>query len=203
MGKKIMKMGLIAAMTMGAVSGAHAASQASIDFTGKIVKTACDITLQNSSDSNISLGVFAATEFVDTNTVHTAHGAPIMLNTGNCAGADLPATESIKLVATQSNGAIPATLSSEGLWGNTDPGVGISLKGATYSGTGTLPANFDVIAPNTGLVLYTNNTAQPENVSGKLPKSVVLKAGLRAHVVPGEIQSGDIKSSIVFTAAYE
>lgn len=206
MKKQIKTWGLVAAMVAGALNSAHAASQASVDFAGKIVKTGCDITLPNTADSNITLGVFAATEFSDMTTMHTVRPDPIMLDIGQCAGADLPASKSINLIAEQSNGAIPAAVKAAQMWGNNDLGVGIALMGAAYTGTGALPTSYTAVAPGVGLVLHTNSTADVETaeaVSTALPKSVLLKAGMKAYVSPTDIRSGDIKSSIVFAVAYD
>lgn len=205
MKKQMMKMSLVAAMVMGSMSGAHAASQATIDFTGKIVKTACDLSIPNAGDRSVNLGVYAAAEFTNTTDVHTTRTSPIMLDIGSCVGAAIPDGDALKLTAEQTNTSVPPNLKAENLWGDQDLGAGIDLRVAPYSGSGTLPVPSTVFSPGSSLDLFTasnGNGADPTNLAG-LPKEVVIAAGLRAHAAPTAIKTGDLKSTIVFTAAYE
>lgn len=206
MKNNIVKMTAAAALVLGMVSAAHASSQAKIEFEGKIVSTSCDVTLDDSNDSNIQLGSFAGDEFADITGVHSMHTAPIKLDLGSasCRGADIPASSTINLLAEQ-QGSIPSPLKTAGLFGDTDLGVGVDLQGAIWqSGLLPNPNDYHPITPDTGLVLYSNTTSAPVTPgSVTLPAAVFLKAGLRAHVSPADITSGTVHSSITFTAAYE
>ena len=205
MKNNIVKMTAAAALVLGMVSAAHAASQAKIEFEGKIVHTACDVTLDDVNDSNIQLGAFAGDEFVNITDTHSVRTAPIKLDLGSsCKGAAIPKGSSINLVADQ-QGSIPAALKAADLFGDTDLGVGVDLKGATWKG-GPVPADtqYTAITPSAGLVLYTNNADAPVAPDAvTLPTAVFLKAGLRAHVAPAAITGGSVHSNITFTAAYE
>ncbi|MCT4737205.1 fimbrial protein [Raoultella ornithinolytica] len=205
MKKNIAKMTAAAALVLGMASAAHAANQAKIEFEGKVVQTACDISLDDSADSSISLGAFAAEEFTDNTSVHTMHSAPIKLDLGSghdCKGANIPAAAAISLVADQ-QGSIPTPVKGANLFGDSDLGVGIDLQGAVWN-SGALPTTYTAITPSTGLVLYTNTTdaaVSPDSI--ELPAAVFLKAGLRAYEAATDISSGTVHSSVTFTAAYE
>lgn len=205
MKKQMMKMGLVAAMVMGAMSGAHAASQPKIDFYGSIVKTACDISMPDSNDSKILLGSWAADQFPDNATVLTDHAAPIILQMGKCEGADIPKGKTIDLTAEQVNANVPVELRQEGLWGDNDLGVGVDIKAGTTDGV--TPPTYTDLTPSQGLTLYTNGSGgdvKPGSIT-TMPAFVYLKAGLRATTAgaAGAISSGHISSTLLFTAAYD
>lgn len=205
MKNNIVKMTAAAALVLGMASAAHAASQAKIEFDGRIVETACDVMLDNSNDSSISLGAFAKDQFTDNVKVFSEHAAPIKLDLGtqSCKGANVPAGQSITLTATQ-QGSIPVSVETAGLFGDADIGVGVDLLAAPSNGA-TLPTSGDykAITPKTGLELFANGTSSavvPGTIT--LPSYVFLKAGLRAYDYLNVV-SGPVHSSITFTAAYD
>lgn len=196
-------------LMMSVVADVHAASQANIEFSGKIVKTSCDVVLSDTADSVVALGAFAANDFTNQNIILTQRPAPIRLDLGSCSGANVPGGKTVNLIANQTNASVPNTLKAAGLWGNEDLGVGIALSTATYSGTGSLPADtaYTRFVPGQGFVLFTSpDTPEPKETDASsiaLPAAVFIKAGLRSYQTAATIKSGDIKSNITFTASYD
>ncbi|MEH4266368.1 fimbrial protein [Klebsiella aerogenes] len=205
MKKTMMKMTAAAALVMGMASMAHAASQAKIEFEGRIVQTACDVSLDDSADSSVQLGAFARDEFNDTTTIHTAHSDPIKLDLGStsCRGANVPAGQTILLTANQQD-SVPVDLKAAGLFGETAMGVGVDIKGASSDGATYPVANdYRSITPDIGLTLWANSTSGAVGPTAvTLPSYVFLKAGMRSYDTQ-KIESGKVHSSITFTAAYE
>lgn len=188
--KPIFKATLIAALVLGAVS-AQAAQNATLNITGKIVKSSCDVTI---GDNNLDLGTWIPSDFT--------MGTPLAASTksatvafANCTGQDLAIGDSLIMLVepvTQDS-----ALTASGLWGEgAVENVGIELKATT----GVVPVAQTLTPLANEIAIYTaGGTIQP--VAGLTITPAKLTASLK-NTAPITTY-GKVKSSVIVSAFYE
>lgn len=188
--KQIFKATLVAALVLGAVS-AQAAQNATLDISGKIVKSSCDVAIGN---NNLDLGTWIPADF----TIGTPLAASTKTATvafANCTGEDLAAGDSLTMLlepVTQDS-----ALAASGLWGEgAVENVGIELKATT----GVVPVAQTLTPTANDIAIYTAG-GSTESVSGLTIAPAKIAATLKNTAVITTY--GKVKSSVVVSAFYE
>ncbi len=198
MKKQMMKVGLVAALVMGAMSAANAASVADLTFTGAVTKATCDVNVAGGNTQTINLGKYAAAEFVAVGTPLNKSSKQVTLSFGSCIGEQIAAGESLVLSVSQQSGLIPA-LSNAGLWGDNAIGVGVRLT-AESQDPDMIPV--DALTPDENeMEIFTADGDSP--AADAAPQPVVLTAALESYLPSASITSGAIKAPLEFSVSYD
>ncbi|MDK1711687.1 fimbrial protein [Serratia marcescens] len=198
MKKQMMKVGLVAALVMGAMSAANAASVADLTFTGAVTKATCDVNVVGGNTQTISLGKYAAAEFVAVGTPLAKSSKQVTLSFGSCIGEQIAAGDSLVLSVSQQSGLVPA-LSNAGLWGDNAIGVGVQLT-AESQDPDLIPV--DTLTPDENeMQIFTADNETP--AADAAPQPVVLTAALASYLPSASITSGTIKAPLEFSVSYD
>ncbi|HFD2064125.1 TPA: fimbrial protein [Serratia marcescens] len=200
MKKQMMKVGLVAALVMGAMSAANAASVADLTFTGAVTKATCDVNVAGGNTQTISLGKYAGTEFSDTTPGILAKSRKdITLSFGSCVGEDVAAGDSMTLNVTQQSGVAPA-LSTAQLWGDNAIGVGVRLDAQSTAAGAVLK---QLTPTDNFLNIFTAPADNASPIADVAPRPVMLQAALESYLPNTAITSGDIKAPLEFSVSYD
>ena len=199
MKKQMMKVGLVAALVMGAMSAANAASVADLTFTGAVTKATCDVNVAGGNTQTINLGKYAAAEFVAVGTPLNKSSKQVTLSFSSCVGEQIAAGESLVLSVSQQSSVSPV-LSNAGLWGDNPIGVGVRLT-AESQDPDLIPV--DALTPdeNEMEIFTADDVASP--AADAAPQPVVLTAALASYLPSASITSGTIKAPLEFSVSYD
>lgn len=192
MKKQIFKLGLVASLVMGATTFAHAGTGATVNFTGNIVKATCDVSA--GTQQSVDLGSWTKADFATEGEL-TKSEKHVSLAFSDCTGEDIAKGGVMNLYANA--GDQSAVLSSKDLWGDTASGgtnVGIKLTGTQDGGTE------NEITPQKNSMPIIAAVGDDTPATGLAPTPVDIKAVLSSTAAA--VNAGAIKSSIVFSAAY-
>lgn len=197
MKKQVLGLSLLASLVMGMTGVAHAAGEksagtATVTFIGSVDKGTCDVTLEGGGLVNI--GEFSATDFTTLGT--KLGGETVTLDFGNCKGDALTTGGNIylKAIAADNN----SNLTTQGLFGDASTNytdVAVNLTAATEGNETAQP-----LKPGREgeVVIYTADADEP--AASAVVSPAIITAALQSTVA--KPKAGDIKSTVVFSAAY-
>lgn len=192
MKNQMMKMGVVAALVLGASTMAHAATNSTLQISGKITKATCDVSLDNIAP--VDLGTWLPADFTGNNIVGA--DTRVLTFTGCTGQTDDAGAMNLKLTATdQSSSASAADLWADAASVPTNVGIDITATGG-FSASGTA-----VTPDNSYIPLSDKGSASGTDASSLTINPVTLKMGLKA-INAGPVQPGNIKSVIVASAVY-
>lgn len=194
MKKQVLGLSLLASLVMGMTGVAHAVDEpsksATVTFTGSVNKGSCDVDL-NGSDL-VQIGDFLSSSFPNPGTV--LGGQTVTLDFGNCKGDEITGGSSLLLKAhAPSNNS---SLTSKGLFGDASTNyvdVGVKLTAKTEGKDTETP-----LLPEGEVAIFT-----PEKDTAAASATVdpaFITAALQSTVA--KPASGDIKSTVIFSAVY-
>lgn len=184
---------LVILFLVSSVFTVYAGSNATVQFSASIAKAACDLNLSG-SQSNIDLGVFSMDQFPAVGTAIDSDKT-LMLNFGQCQGANVPKGEVISLIAHE-DGSDPI-VKGYNLFGNNNTGFGIHLNASSIDNGVT--KKLGLVTPDVGLPIMT--AAQDTNAEEiKLP-NILINPGVTSYST--QLKAEGTTANVIFSAVYQ
>lgn len=95
----MVKMGMVAALVVGACSSAYAGNDVQLKVLGSIAATTCDLAIGGGAPSVLDIGSFPAS-VIGANIGDVTAAKSMTLNVSNCTGADLPTSGQMQVNVT-------------------------------------------------------------------------------------------------------